>query len=325
MSKARKPSLEITDALVERLHRRAAGLFPGTRVESVEYVGHGSRTTPVMVTMADGGGLVVKPFERLGRLVPAVVGLRHLAAKGVPAPRLLGMDLGARFRRAFGRYFVFEELIPGRRLGDLYSPAERCALAGQGLALLHREKRRRCGGLLLGRGGEYIDRDLKRVLGRLRGVRHGLSEPLRKRLNDELLDRASRVGRQRGNELLHGDFNTGNLLTDRSTIWYVDLGEAHYGHFCRDLNRAFERLVQREELATASDLLDAYFDAAVGCTREEWERSRHYFSLTEAVELLVRASRRRRRAATDEDRQRIGKRLTLCVAGLEAIIDDGSE
>ena len=236
---------------------------------SFECPSSGLRTPVVIARSSDGDGAVLKLFGSLWQFRTNLTALRHLNARALPVPRLLGWSARARLGPA-RHYLTIEARVPGREIAQVEEPARGGALEAiaRSLAALHAPRRRWHGRPGLPRPGDYTTAYLPRVLERLERL-----APLRPvdALRDDLRRAAAKHGTS-SYALLHGRVNAGNVLVDGASAIWIDLGSAHYGEPARDLVRALHRLcagADEARLFLASDLKGAPRGAADAIAESE--------------------------------------------------------
>lgn len=274
-----------------------------------EFPSSGLRTPVVVARSPDSDGAVLKLFGNLWQFRTNLTALRHLNARALPVPRLLGWSARARLA-APRHYLTIEERIPGREIAQV-ELSERCGALeaiARTLAALHTPCRRWRGRPGVPRPGDYTAAYLPRVLERLERL-----APLGAigAVRDDLRSAASAAARRRASSyaLLHGRVNAGNVLVEGTNATWIDFGSAHYGEPARDLVRALHRLCAGAD--EASLFLADYLKNAPGDAADRIAESEPFY----ACDYLLLETGRQARLWSGEAgdlRAIVEQRLSLC-------------
>lgn len=293
---------------LERELRAQLELSAGVEL-SFEFPASGLRTPVAIAHRSDGGGAVLKLFGRLGLFGANVVALRHLNARALPVPRLLGWSARARF--AVPRhYLMIEARVAGHTIEQVPTGQRPTALEAiaRTLGAIHSERRGWYGRPALPRVGGYAAAYLPRVLARLERLAPHSPDGVGG-LSAELRRSAARLERAGSWALLHGRVNRGNVLIDGSQASWIDLGSVHYGEPARDLVRALHRLCNGPDEARA--FLGHYLSQAPAGSEERFAGAEPFY----ACDYLLLETGRQARLWSGDDtalRETVASRLALC-------------
>ncbi len=274
---------DITPGLRSYIEHLVPSCMPGLRIASIERAPTGARARVYLVKDDSRRGLAVKIHKKATLALASRRALRHMSTFGLSVPKHLRIDPVARLRPAVAGWVTVEELVEGEAFPSASPSEEDCRLAGEALGRLHSVRREQWGGLVLARGfSGCIEKELARAKAHLKDMT-AEDAPLVESLGARLGELAESVPARRDWSLLHGRVNGGNVLVGGGSACLVDVGNAHYGHFGRDLARALERLCGPVENAQGW-LLDSYFAAVEGVEAPEWQASRGFFETSLAVQ-----------------------------------------
>jgi Ser/Thr protein kinase RdoA (MazF antagonist) len=263
-------------------------------VTSFDHVPAGRRSIVYFVDIEGQPRGVFRAERSWYRAMALLSNMRHLHARGLPAPRLLATDRSLVTFLRWGFLPILEERIEGTHPQQASDKLAALRSVAATLARMHAVQRTRWGTPRLPRWGRYRPYYLGRIKAWARLVVPVVDEPEDGAILPWFLDRARECPFDPPFSLLHASIRPDNfIVTEEGPTVPIDLSRLRYGCFATDLAWALKRMCAGDATARA-EFEGAYFAGGGQERRQSFERSERFFLAAYELSRLATYARRLR-------------------------------